>query len=186
MQMREAEKKRSKRSWRAFEQSRCNCWSVLCCVHGPGWRTGRGPSGAGSWDRALVWRFQLRIHNNTELAVSFCSPSNTPRVLGFSSPLTFVASKLFSILTWPFFKDFKHLRAWGGRRLRNQLSTVCFLFSFTFTTARNVKSLGSCGWIATVFLHTRGSASQPLSCFTAQRENGFSVKVDQECCFTSF
>lgn len=52
-------------------EGRCSCLSVQGSVHVSGCRTGRGPSGAGSWDRAFVWRPHLRTHNNKTMAVSF-------------------------------------------------------------------------------------------------------------------
>lgn len=60
-----------------WKESRCSCWSVRSSAHVPGCRTGRSPSGAGSWDRAFVWRSHLWTHNSATMAVSFRACLNT-------------------------------------------------------------------------------------------------------------
>lgn len=51
--------------------------SVQGSLRVSGSSTGRGPSGAGSWDRAFVWRPQHRIHSSSTMAVSFWTHSCT-------------------------------------------------------------------------------------------------------------
>lgn len=48
---------------------------LICARHIAERRTDSGPSGAGSWDRAFMWRPNLRTHNSTTMAVRHKTPS---------------------------------------------------------------------------------------------------------------
>lgn len=63
------------------EGDRCSCWFVQGSVCISGYKTDRGPSGAGSWDRTFVWRTNLRTHNNTTMAVRYKTHSSNPCAL---------------------------------------------------------------------------------------------------------